>query len=364
MITNNNNRTLAELMLQGPVRRNLTEDLNLCAQNATITMTVNVLQNVTSATELAIWLVTIGVLQMPTLLTTKGALGQVRNYLLRCGGPRTIQEGLPKTKEQNRGRPRGKWHMFQQKCMWNEKEHKEHLKAILELLKKEELYAKFSKCEFWIPKIAKLITKLTQKGVKFDWGDKAKTTFQLIKQKLCSAQILALPKGSKDFIVYCDASMKGLGAVLMQKEKVIAYASRQLKIHEKNYTTRDLELGAVELNMRQRRWLELLSDYDYEIHYHPRKANIVADALSHKEQNNPLRKPENIKNEDVGGMIMKDIPKEKLGPHADGTLCLNDESWLPCYGNLRTVIMHESHKSKYSIHPESDKMYQDMKKLY
>ncbi|GKD40986.1 reverse transcriptase domain-containing protein, partial [Tanacetum coccineum] len=101
----------------------------------------------------------------------------------------------------------------------NEKEHEEHLKAILELLKKEELYAKFSKCELWIPKIAKLITKLTQKGVKFDWGDKAETTFQLIKQKLCSAPILALPEGSKDFIVYCDASMKGLGAVLMQREK-------------------------------------------------------------------------------------------------------------------------------------------------
>ncbi|GKE38165.1 putative reverse transcriptase domain-containing protein [Tanacetum coccineum] len=89
------------------------------------------------------------------------------------------------------------------------------------------------------------MTKLTQKGVKFDWGDKAKATFQLIKQKLCSAPILALPEGSEDFIVYCDASIKGLGVVLMQREKVIAYASRQLKIHEKNYTTHDLELGAV-----------------------------------------------------------------------------------------------------------------------
>ncbi|GKA13242.1 putative reverse transcriptase domain-containing protein [Tanacetum coccineum] len=151
----------------------------------------------------------------------------------------------------------------------NKKEHEEHLKAILELLKKEELYAKFSKCEFWIPKvqllghvidslagyyrrfiegfskIAKSMTKLTQKKVKFDWGDKQEIMFQLIKQKLCSAPILALPEGSEDFIVYCDASIKGLGAVLMQREKVIAYASRQLKIHEKNYTTHDLELGAV-----------------------------------------------------------------------------------------------------------------------
>ncbi|GJX61222.1 putative reverse transcriptase domain-containing protein [Tanacetum coccineum] len=209
-------------------------------------------------------------------------------------------------------------------------------------------------------------------------------------------------------------------AVLMQNEKVIAYASRQQKIHEKNYTTHDLELDAVvfalkhwrhylygtkctvftdhkslqhilnqkELNMRQRRWLELLSDYDCEIRYHPGKANVVADALSRKERIKPLRvralvmtiglnlpkqileaqieaqKPENIKNEDVGGMIRKDIPKEKLEPRADGTLCLNGRSWLPCYGDLRTVIMHESHKSKYSVHPGSDKMYQDMKKLY
>ncbi|GJW12254.1 putative reverse transcriptase domain-containing protein [Tanacetum coccineum] len=136
------------------------------------------------------------------------------------------------------------------------------------------------------------------------------------------------------------------------------------------------------------------SDYDCEIRYHPRKANVVADALSHKERNKPLRvralvmtiglnlpkqilnaqtearKPENIKNEDVRGMLIensKDPEKlrtEKLEPRTNKTLCLNDRSWLPCYGDLRTVIMHESHKSKYSIHPGSDKMYQDMKKLY
>ncbi|GJU12770.1 putative reverse transcriptase domain-containing protein [Tanacetum coccineum] len=181
----------------------------------------------------------------------------------------------------------------------NKQEHAEHLKLILELLKKEQLYAKFSKCEFWIPKvqflghvidsqgihvdpakiesvkdwaspksateirqflglagyyrrfiegfskIAKPMTKLTQKKIKFEWSDKAEAAFQLIKQKLCSAPILALPEGNEDFIAYCDASIKGLGAVLMQREKVIAYASRQLKIHEKNYTTHDLELGAV-----------------------------------------------------------------------------------------------------------------------
>ncbi|GJS66445.1 putative reverse transcriptase domain-containing protein [Tanacetum coccineum] len=99
-------------------------------------------------------------------------------------------------------------------------------------------------------KIAKPMTKLTQKKVKFEWGDKQETTFQLLKQKLCSALILALPEGSEDFIVYCDASIKGLGAVLMQREKVIAYASRQLKIHKKNYTTHDLELGAVVFSLK------------------------------------------------------------------------------------------------------------------
>ncbi|GJY08294.1 putative reverse transcriptase domain-containing protein [Tanacetum coccineum] len=214
----------------------------------------------------------------------------------------------------------------------NKKEHEEHLKAILKLLKKDELYAKFSKYEFWIPKaspktpreirqflglvgyyrrfiegflkIVKSMTKPTQKGVKFDWGDKEEATFQLIKQKLCSVPILALPKGSEDFMVYYDASHKGLGAVLLQREKQILEA--QIEAQE----------------------------------------------------------PENLKNEDVGGMIRKDIPKEKLEPHADGTLCLNGRSWLPCFGDLKTVIMYESHKSKYSIYPSSDKMYQDMKKLY
>ncbi|GKC42025.1 putative reverse transcriptase domain-containing protein [Tanacetum coccineum] len=166
---------------------------------------------------------------------------------------------------------------------------------------------------------------------------------------MCSAPILALPQGAENFIVYCDASHKGLGAVLMQNEKVIVYASRQLKIHEKNYTTHDLELGAVvfslkiwrhylygtkctvfidhnslqhildqkELNMRQRRWLELPSDYDCEIRYH-RKGKQTLLLM--------LWKPENLKNKDVGGMIRKDIPKEKLQPRADGTLRLNDRS--------------------------------------
>ncbi|GJV80296.1 putative reverse transcriptase domain-containing protein [Tanacetum coccineum] len=208
-------------------------------------------------------------------------------------------------------------------------------------------------------KIAKPMTKLTQKKVKFEWGDKQEAAFQLLKQKLCSAPILALPEGSEDFIAYCDASKKGLGAVLMQREKVIAYASRQLKIHEKNYTTHDLELGAV---------VFALKIWRHYIRYHPGKENVVADALSRKERDQPLRV--RALNEDVGGMLLENakdpekVRKEKLEPRADGTLCFNGRSWLPCYGDLRTVIMHESHKSKYSIHPGSDKMYQDMKKLY
>ncbi|GKE59269.1 putative reverse transcriptase domain-containing protein, partial [Tanacetum coccineum] len=271
---------------------------------------------------------------------------------------------------------------------------------ILELLKKEELYAKFSKCEFWIPKVQFLGHVIDSEGIHVD-----PTKIESIKDwtspkspmeirqflGLASAPILALPEGSEDFIAYCDASKKGLGAMLMQREKVIAYASPQLKIHEKNYTTHDLELGAVVFALKI--WRHYL-DYDCEIRYHPGRTNVVADALSRKERDQPLRvrvlvmtngldlpkqilnaqtearKLENIKNEDVGGMLVENaknpeaIRMEKLEPHADGTLCLNGRSWLLCYGDLRTMIMHESHKSKYSIHPGSDKMYQDIKKLY
>ncbi|GJU73987.1 putative reverse transcriptase domain-containing protein [Tanacetum coccineum] len=207
----------------------------------------------------------------------------------------------------------------------SKKEHEEHLRQILKLLKKEELYAKFSKCEFWISrvqflghvidcrgihvdpakiesikdwaspktpteirqflglagyyrrfiegfsKIAKTMTKLTQKGVKFDWGDKQEVAFQLLKQKLCSAPILALPEGSEDFIAYCDASKK---RHYLYGTKCTVFTDHKSLQHI---------LDQKELNMRQRRWLELLSDYDCDIRYHPRKANVVADALSRKE---------------------------------------------------------------------------------
>nr|GEW63954.1 reverse transcriptase domain-containing protein [Tanacetum cinerariifolium] len=253
----------------------------------------------------------------------------------------------------------------------DEKKHEEHLNAILELLKGEKLYVKFSKCEFLILKVQFLGHVIDSRGIHVDpakiesikdWESPKTPTeihqFLGLDGYYRSTPILALPEGSKDFVVYCEASHKGLGAVLMKREKVIAYASRQLKIHETNYTTHDLELGSVvfalkiwrhylygtkctmftdhkslqhildqkELNMRQRRWFKLLSDYDCDIRYHPRKANVVADALSRKERDKPLRvralvmtislnlpkqileaqiealKPENLKKEDVADM--------------------------------------------------------------
>ena len=156
-------------------------------------------------------------------------------------------------------------------------------------------------------KIAQPLTALTHKGKKYDWGEKQEAAFHILKQKLCSAPIVSLLEGMDDYVMYCDASIQGLGCVLMQLEKVTAYASRQLKIHEKNYKTHDLELGAVvfafkiwrhylygtkctiytdhksfqhiydkkELNMRHRRCVELLNDYDCAMKYHPDKANDV-----------------------------------------------------------------------------------------
>ncbi|GKC20732.1 putative reverse transcriptase domain-containing protein [Tanacetum coccineum] len=191
------------------------------------------------------------------------------------------------------------------------KEHEGHLKLILRLIKGEELYAKFLKCEFWLSKVQFLGHVIDREGIHVDptkiesikvWaspktpteirqflglGEKEEAAFQLLKQKLCSAPILALPEGSENFVVYCDASHKGLGAVLMQREKVIAYASRQLKVHEKNYTTHDLELGL----------------------------NLPKQILSAQSE---ARKEENFIKEDLHGMI------NKLEPRADGTLCLNN----------------------------------------
>ncbi|GKC30201.1 putative reverse transcriptase domain-containing protein, partial [Tanacetum coccineum] len=189
-------------------------------------------------------------------------------------------------------------------------EHDAHLRLILELLRKEELYAKFSKCDFWLSKvlpvttddfskIAKPMTKLTQKSVKFNWGEKEETAFRTLKQS-CVRHRFGITE-SENFVVYCDASHKGLGAVLIQKEKVIAYASRQLKIHKKNYTTHDLELGAVVFALKMWR------------HYLYGMKCIVE-----------ARKEENYGTEDLCGMI------KNLEPRADRTLCLKNRSWIPC----------------------------------
>nr|GEW16870.1 putative reverse transcriptase domain-containing protein [Tanacetum cinerariifolium] len=222
-------------------------------------------------------------------------------------------------------------------------------------------------------KIAKSLNTLTQKCKTFDWGEEQELTFQTLKDKLCNAPILALPDRPEDFVVYCDASGIGLGCVLMQRGKVIAYVSRQLKIHEKNYTTHDLELGAVmfaltiwrhylygiksvvytdhkslqyifsqkELNMRQHHWIEMFSDYDCEIRYHPGKANVV-EAVD----------------ESVG--LQKGLD-EMIEQRSDGTLYYLDRIWVPLKGDIRTLIMDETYKSKYYVHPGADKMYYDLK---
>ncbi|GKB98980.1 putative nucleotidyltransferase, ribonuclease H [Tanacetum coccineum] len=347
-------------------------------------------------------------------------------------------------------------------------DHEVHLGLVLELLRKEKLYAKFSKCEFWLQevhflghvvnqngihvdpskieavknwktpttpseirsflglagyyrrfianfsKIAKPLTLLTQKNQKYVWGMKQEEAFQTLKNNLCDVPILTLPDRVEDFVVYCDASNQGLGCVLMQRGKVIAYASRQLKIYEKNYTTHDLELGAVvfalktwrhylygtksviytdhkslqhifdqkELNMRQRRWIELFSDYECEIRYHPGKANVVADALSRKERLKPRRvramamtiqtgmrekiqaaQSEAFKQENILAESLHSVDQQ-MEKKEDESLCFMDHIWVPLVGGVRTVIMDEAYKSKYFVHPRADKMYHDLQDMY
>nr|GEV54747.1 putative reverse transcriptase domain-containing protein [Tanacetum cinerariifolium] len=318
-----------------------------------------------------------------------------------------------------------------------EEEHEVHLKMILDLLKKEKLYANFSKCEFWLQevqflgyvvnqdginvklskvelvknwktlespteirsflglagyyrrfienfsKIVKPLTLLTQKNKTYVWGDKQEEAFRILKEKLCNAPVLLLPDGPNDFVVYCDASNQGFGYVLMQRGKVIAYASRQLKIHEKNYTTHDLELGAFkELNMRQRRWIKLLNDYECEIKYHPGRANVVADALSRKERLRPRRvhamsmtiqyrlKTKNLEAQREASKDFKAPDKCLRGLEThfvrrdDGGIYLFDRIWIPSVGGIRKLIMDEAHTSRYSVHLSMDNMYYELRDLY
>ncbi|GJX25978.1 putative reverse transcriptase domain-containing protein [Tanacetum coccineum] len=288
----------------------------------------------------------------------------------------------------------------------SEEEHEVHLKTIL-----VERSSVPRTCGQPSPKP---LTLLTQKNKTYVWGDEQDEAFRVLKEKLCNALVLALPDGPDDFVVYYDASKQGFGCVLMQKGKVIAYASRQLKTHEKNYTTHDQELGAVvfalkiwrhylyrtksviytdhkslqyifdqkDLNMRQRRWIELLSDYECEIKYHPGKANVVADPLSRKERLKPRRVRamsitihSGLKTKilEAQGKASKDLkaPAEWLRGlekhferRDDDGIYFFDHIWIPSVGGVRKLIMDEAQTSRYSIHPGADKMYYDLRNLY
>ncbi|GJS94892.1 reverse transcriptase [Tanacetum coccineum] len=358
----------------------------------------------------------------------------------------------------------------------SKEEHEEHLRTVLQILRQEKLYAKFSKCEFWLSKVAFLghivsaegitmdpakveaitkwprptsvtevrsflglagyyrrfvegfsrlalpLTKLMRKGEKFVWNEEREKSFEELKQRLVSSPILTLPSGSGGFQIYSDASKKGLGCVLMQHGKVIAYASRQLKPYEVNYPTHDLELAAVvfalkiwrhylygescdiftdhkslkyiftqrELNMRQRRWLELLKDYDTNIQYHPGKANVVADALSRKSgmiagikveeeiirdlerldielcvrgQNGfwaSLRVEPNLISQiktaqkddgEIWAIIQNIDQQTEFRVDDDGILWQGTKLCVPEDPTLREALMTEAHSSPFSIHP-------------
>ncbi|GJV78734.1 putative reverse transcriptase domain-containing protein [Tanacetum coccineum] len=267
----------------------------------------------------------------------------------------------------------------------NKQEHEEHLKLMLELLKNRKLYARIFQCEFWIPKVQFLGHVIDSEGIHVDpakiesikdWASpKSPTEIRQFlglvgyyRRFIEGAPILALPEGSEDFIAYRDASKKGLGAVLMQREKVIAYASRQQKLCSAPLLalTEGSEDFCAYCNASKKVWALLLLQIKSSVRSQDLEAlpvwnqvhviTIVLVSLSPAEGKcfavalADRRKPENIKNEDVGGMLLENAKdseifrKEKLEPRADGTLCFNGRSWLPCYGDLRTVIMHESHK--------------------
>ncbi|KAL0554344.1 hypothetical protein IC582_008263 [Cucumis melo] len=373
-----------------------------------------------------------------------------------------------------------------------EAEHEEHLRMVLQTLRDNKLYAKFSKCEFWLKQVSFLghvvskagvsvdpakieavtgwtrpstvsevrsflglagyyrrfvenfsriatpLTQLTRKGTPFVWSKACEDSFQTLKQKLVTAPVLTVPDGSGSFVIYSDASKKGLGCVLMQQGKVVAYASRQLKSHEQNYPTHDLELAAVvfalkiwrhylygekiqiftdhkslkyfftqkELNMRQRRWLELVKDYDCEILYHPGKANVVADALSRKVSHSaalitrqaPLHR--DLERAEIAvsvGTVTMQLAQLTVQPtlrqriidaqnndpylvekrglaeagqtaefslSSDGGLLFERRLCVPSDSAVKTELLSEAHSSPFSMHPGSTKMYQDLKRVY
>lgn len=368
-----------------------------------------------------------------------------------------------------------------------ETEHEQHLMVVLETLRANEFYAKLKKCEFWISEvgflghvinqagisvdpskvstivewerptnvkevrsflgmagyyrcfvkdfsiIAKPMTMLTHKDVKFQWTAQCEQSFQVLKERLVTAPILTLPEPGKRFIVYSDASRVGLGCVLMQGEKVIAYASRQLKKHEENYPTHDLELAAVvfalkiwrhylygescdiytdhkslkyiftqkDLNLRQRRWLELIKDYDLNIQYTPGKANVVADALSRKivpptlnsliidfermgisycyagvvEAESKLvlesvtlpRVLEAQQQDRLLQQVKRRIEEGKVSEFSmdsSGVVRFRGRLCVPQNAKVKDDILREAHRTPYTIHPGENKMYHDLKKTY
>ena len=288
-------------------------------------------------------------------------------------------------------------------------------------------------------KLAAPLTKLTRKEKKFVWSETCQQSFDELKRKLTSAPVLTLPSGQDGYTMYCDASRQGLGCVLMQHENVIAYASRQLKKHEQNYLTHDLELAAVvftlriwrhylygvpcriftdhkslqylftqkELNMRQRRWVELIKDYECTIEYHPGKADVVADALSRKSTGfishlKAVYLPRLVELRSLGvrleltdtgallatfhvRLILIDRIRElqtqdptmiKLkreaesgqlkgfSVRADGTVMMGHRLCVPDVGELKKEIMEEAHSSAYAVHPGSTKMYHILREHY
>ncbi|KAG8497006.1 hypothetical protein CXB51_008206 [Gossypium anomalum] len=357
-------------------------------------------------------------------------------------------------------------------------EHAEHLRIVLQTLIDKQLYAKFSKSEFWLrevgflghivsgdgirvdpskisaivdwkpPKnvtevrsflglagyyrrfvngfsiIAAPITRLLRKDVKFEWTEECQQSFEELKKLLTEAPVLLQPESGKEFVVYSDASLNGLGCVLMQEGKVVAYASRQLKPHERNYPTHDLELATVvfalkiwrhylygekcrvytdhkslkylmsqkDLNLRQRRWLELLKDYELVIDYHPGKANVVADALSRKLLFALRAMNTRLKVSDDGSILVElrarpmflqeiceaqkndqDLQAKRKRCEVDtesdfrigsnGCLMFKDRICVPKNEELIQKILQEAHSGYFSIHPSGTKMYNDLKKM-